>query len=182
MTSLIERLIYHKGLYIPRSDLEIINGPYAHTHPNLIGEGSHSYIVRAPIRVDCEKYNAALKFLKPAYRKDPKQSRALHTEWHHLSTLQHPHIPIAFGFLDGKQSAVPILAMELFHGSADQIEKLLPRISQADRLAIILDVAQALDYLNTQGILHRDVKPSNVFFSLKKRTSNRKIGRFCFSA
>lgn len=55
------------------------------------------------------------------------------------------------------------MVMDYFEGLAlDEHVKEHGPVSPADLKAIMLPVAKALQAAHTQGILHRDVKPSNI--------------------
>jgi serine/threonine-protein kinase len=80
------------------------------------------------------------------------------------ANLQHPHIvPV----LDsGEASGFPYLVMPLVEGEA-----LSHRLSKHAKLPIAMalkyatEVALALDYAHTKGIIHRDIKPENILIS-----------------
>jgi uncharacterized RDD family membrane protein YckC/predicted Ser/Thr protein kinase len=75
--------------------------------------------------------------------------------------IRHPGVvPIHFV---GEDDGVTFIAMELVEG--ESLASLLERekVLSADRaLAIVDSVAQALDAAAEQGLVHRDVKPSNI--------------------
>lgn len=78
--------------------------------------------------------------------------------------LQHPHIvPLLFA---GSKDGLIYYTMPLVEG-----ETLRSRIKRsgelpiADTVRILYDVADALDYAHSQGVMHRDIKPENILFS-----------------
>ena len=76
-------------------------------------------------------------------------------------TLHHPNIIRIFG--RGEVNGVPYFTMELVEGGTLR-EKLRNReLSEPrDAAAIVLQIAEALDYAHLKGVVHRDLKPSNI--------------------
>ena len=75
-------------------------------------------------------------------------------------TLNHPGIVTIHEF--GEDQGVLYLAMEFVEG--DDLQDLLadPRMPKSDLLEILAQVSEALAYAHRKGVLHRDVKPSNI--------------------
>jgi serine/threonine-protein kinase len=76
-------------------------------------------------------------------------------------TLHHPNVIRVLEH--GQVEGVPFLAMELLPGETLQarIERrgaMAPR----DAAAVVVQIAEALDYAHSKGVVHRDLKPSNV--------------------
>ena len=75
--------------------------------------------------------------------------------------LSHPNIVSVYDV--GEEHDMAYIAMELLSGENLSVyckgDNLLP----VDRVtAIITDVAAALDYAHSQGVIHRDIKPANI--------------------
>ncbi|MGH9594063.1 MAG: serine/threonine-protein kinase, partial [Bryobacteraceae bacterium] len=103
----------------------------------------------------------ALKFLSEDLAKDPRALDRLEREARAASALNHPNICTIFE--TDKHEGTTFIAMELLEG-----ETLRQRISgKAMPLADILDlgvqISDALEAAHSQGILHRDIKPDNIF-------------------
>lgn len=79
------------------------------------------------------------------------------------ASLQHPNIvPVLSAGLTGAR--VPYYIMPFVRGASLR-ERMVTRLEQAAALAILRDVAAALEYAHTAGIVHRDIKPENVLLS-----------------
>jgi serine/threonine protein kinase len=77
-----------------------------------------------------------------------------------IARLDHPHILPVYDF--GEAQRVPYLVMKYVPGGTlrDQIRQGPLDPHEAARL--IRQIAEALDHAHQQGIIHRDVKPSNI--------------------
>lgn len=82
-----------------------------------------------------------------------------------LSELRHPNI--VRGVACGTENGSPYLAMELISGSnlRESVDQSYGAGAQPDfdwLLGIFKDVARALLFCHEKGVIHRDVKPSNI--------------------
>jgi eukaryotic-like serine/threonine-protein kinase len=118
-----------------------------------LGRGGYARVYRAHDAADPDRA-VALKVLDDHHRK-PAQLAQLQREFDFAHRLDHPHIIKVYTCGPGW------LAMELVDGGTAGRLAGLP-----DRLAALAQIAGALDYAHELGIVHCDVKPSNILVSL----------------
>ena len=91
---------------------------------------------------------------------DVTAGRRLIREAQHASTLDHPNICTIYEV--GEEDDQPFIAMEYVDGRPlhELIREAVPTLGQALRIAI--QVADALTHAHDHGIVHRDLKSSNI--------------------
>lgn len=134
-----------------------------------LGKGSHGTVYEA-VHVIIEKA-AALKVLNPDLSGEPMVVQRFVDEARAVNRIHHPNIVDIFGFgelPDGRKYCV----MDLLQGVtlAERLQE-LGRMSPPEALEILREIASALDAAHAAGVVHRDLKPQNVFLS---RTSDGK--------
>jgi ABC-type multidrug transport system ATPase subunit len=81
-----------------------------------------------------------------------------------VARLDHPNIVPIYDV--GVTDSIPWMAMKLIEGtSLDHILAHEKRFDRARAISIAAQAAQALDHAHRRGIVHRDVKPSNILVS-----------------
>ncbi len=105
--------------------------------------------------------HVALKFLPPHLGKEPAAKERLLVEARAAAALDHPNICtiLEIGETDDGQL---FLAMPLYSGETVAAHLKRGRLPFEDALPIALQIARGLAAAHARGIVHRDVKPSNV--------------------
>ena len=80
-----------------------------------------------------------------------------------LSKLTHPNIVPIIDF--GDEGGSPYLVMPLIDGGTLKKELEKKAYSGYEAALLLHPIARALEYAHTRGILHRDVKPSNILIT-----------------
>ena len=104
----------------------------------------------------------ALKVLRPELQQDAALVERFLVEARSAARLEHPNIVAVYdaGVVDG----VHYLAMEYVEGEtlADVLARVNGPLPLDFVLSVTSQVASALDYAHRRGVVHRDVKPSNI--------------------
>ena len=103
----------------------------------------------------------ALKFLSDELASNPDATRRLRREAQILARLNHPNICTIYEIddLDGK----PFIAMERLEGVNLKVYIARKTLDTLEILSIAMQVAEALEVAHGSGIVHRDIKPGNIF-------------------
>jgi eukaryotic-like serine/threonine-protein kinase len=98
---------------------------------------------------------------------DPEAKRRLIREARHASLLTHRNICAIFDV--GDENGLPFIVMEYVEGESlgAVIRRAVPRPSEALQYAV--DIAAALEHAHQRGIIHRDLKSSNVVIDREQR-------------
>ena len=109
----------------------------------------------------------ALKLLSDRIATDPVARDRFHREAEAASALNHPGICTIYDV--GEADGLAFIAMEYLEGSA--LDRLIARgaLSESTAIALALEIVDALDTAHTAGILHRDIKPPNIFVNAHGR-------------
>ncbi len=105
----------------------------------------------------------ALKLMRPEYRGNAEAKARLLREAKVLTLARHPNVVT---LLDAGvcETSGPYLAMELIEGrTLSGILAARRRLDPVDAILIAVQLCDALSLAHADGVVHRDVKPSNVF-------------------
>ena len=123
-----------------------------------LGEGGMGIVFRA---IHENGGVVALKVIKPGLVADANTARRFAREARAAGEVKHPHL---IEVIDaGDVDAIGYLAMHYVPGKSldDRIRDHGP-LPLGDMTRIVSEIASALDALHAAGLVHRDVKPSNI--------------------
>jgi WD40 repeat protein len=126
----------------------------------VLGRGGMGFVLHAE---DTQlRRPVALKVLKPALNASPEARRRFTTEARAMAAVEHERIVPIYHI--GEDRGVPFLAMPLLRGEA--LEARLQRAGKlpvAEAVRIAREIALGLAAAHARGLIHRDVKPANVW-------------------
>jgi serine/threonine kinase PknH len=131
-----------------------------------LGRGGMGVVYRAiHVGLDAPR---AVKFISDELARDPAFRRRFQREARLACRIRHPHVAtvLDFGELDG----TPFLVMDLVDG--EDLATILARegaLGPERALALVEQVAGALDAAHAEGLVHRDVKPANILVAAGDR-------------
>jgi serine/threonine-protein kinase len=130
-----------------------------------IGAGGMGAVYRA--RQTTLGRDVAIKILHPDMAQNPEAVRRFHREARISTALDHPNVVRVFLFGQLPDGSL-YLVMELLRGrTLAELLRIEPQLPVARALHIATQVAAGVGEAHSQGVVHRDVKPENVFLITK---------------
>lgn len=125
---------------------------------DVIGQGGMATVYRAH-QISMNR-DVALKVLPPEFMRQAVSLDRFKREASIVARLEHRAIVPVHDH--GEYEGMPYMVMRLMDGGS--VEEILVKgpIQPLRTLAILEQIAPALDYAHREGVLHRDLKPSNI--------------------
>ncbi|MBF6593510.1 MAG: protein kinase [Thermaceae bacterium] len=123
-----------------------------------VGIGGMATVYKAKTKKDSRI--VALKIPQEKYVGDARFVRRFHREAELLAHLDHPGIVKVYDH--GNHGDTHYIAMEFLDGEG--LDRLIEnrKLSVANLVEVMGRVAEALQHIHAQGIIHRDIKPGNI--------------------
>jgi serine/threonine protein kinase len=126
----------------------------------LVGKGGMGEVHRA-VQLSLGRV-VAVKVLNGELASDPTFVARFDKEAAALATLSHPNV---VSIVDkGKAEGTYYLVMEFVDGPSLREMMRSPVLDLPGALRIIMEIARAIDYAHSRGVVHRDLKPENILF------------------
>ena len=138
---------------------EVLSGTYRIAR--LIGRGSMGTVYEAAHLRLPRRF--AVKILVKAHSPDQRAVARFQQEAEVTSQLGHPNIVEVLDF-NFTENGLPFIVMELLAGEdLDTRLQRVGRLAPAEAEAVLEQVASALTATHEKGVVHRDLKPQNIF-------------------
>lgn len=126
-----------------------------------LGQGGMATVFKA-YHAELDRY-VALKVLHPAFLEDPNFLARFQREARLVAKMDHPNIVPIYDYAE--HEGRPYLVMKFIEGETLKARLERGSLSRSEVGGIVDAVGLALGYAHKQGILHRDMKPSNVLIA-----------------
>ena len=151
---------------------------------DVLGQGGMSVVFKGKHKLT--EQEVALKILPPELAAHSQVKGRFLEEAKALAALDHPNIVHLYNF--GQENGYFVLAMQFVQGRTwERIILENKRMDWQASCKIAVDVLRALEYAHGRGVVHRDMKPSNVLvrshdamatvmdFGIAKMTTSTKL-------
>jgi tRNA A-37 threonylcarbamoyl transferase component Bud32 len=154
---------------VPTLDMNAVDGPlqpgtrlgeFLVLH--AIGSGGMGVVYAA--QQERPRRTVAIKVLRRGFR-HPEVLRRFEHEAETLGRLQHPGIAQVYTFAGGDRATPAHLVMELVSGPPLTDYVRAAQLPVRERVALVVQIADAIQHAHERGVIHRDLKPANILIA-----------------
>lgn len=119
----------------------------------------------------------ALKVPHPHIFEDAEFKKRFLREAKHIQSLNHPNIVRMFDYSIGRDDSTPFICLEFVDGvTLKSFMEKNPMLPMGVTLRIASQIASALGFAHSKGIIHRDIKPENIMVTKKNEIKIMDLG------
>lgn len=130
----------------------------------LVGQGAFSKVFRATETTTSQR--VAVKFLRKSMWSDSRSRQSILREYAALRAIKHPNVLRVHGWGESPAGGLFLVAEYLDGETLDRRQR-----DVGTTLHVLRVVAEALCFVHSQGLIHGDLKPANIF----QTTANRLV-------
>ena len=130
-----------------------------------LGEGGMGEVYRA--KDERLGRDVAIKILPSSFAANPDRLRRFEQEARHAGALNHPNVIVVHD--TGQHDGAPYVVYELLEGTTLRALLTGTPLSASRTIRLGTDIAAGLAAAHDRGIVHRDVKPENLFVTREGR-------------
>ncbi len=138
----------------------------------ILGEGGMGVVYLAE-QLEPIRRQVALKVIKPGMDSQRVIAR-FEAEQQALATMDHPHVASIFD-AGLAPSGRPYFVMEYVKGTPITEYCDNHQLTVEERLTLFLHVCEAIQHAHQKGIIHRDVKPSNILVTVQDQEASPRV-------
>ena len=148
------------------------------------GSGSQGMVYKAVCETACpgiaqQGETVALKVMADIHDENGEEWHLLEKRTRALSRLNHPNVVHYRGCfaIHGTYSDTYVVVQDFLHGETlkDRLERIHGGLDVEEAMRIVVDSVSGLAYTSSKGIIHRDVKPGNIFLCLNEYGAIRAV-------